>query len=147
MPQNTSPECSPVVANVGVPHPVMRAHELASVFNGVVVRLFVREDETCWVSAASTALLAGCPLPELLSSIDLCDLSHEGVTLEAPQAANLYCGPLPVISAAAFSHLVDTLPALSEMADELDCEVFAAFHRGVMNLRNRQNGRFDARAA
>lgn len=87
------------------------------------------------ISAVSIALLAGCPLPELLSCIEPGDFSHEAVTLGVPETARLYSDPLPVISSTAFSHLVDTQPLLMEMSDEFDREVFAAFHHKVLAIR------------
>lgn len=123
--------------NEADPHDSTPAHELAVVIRGVVVRMFVRRDETCWVSASSMARLLGVDPVALCAEFALDDLSwmtsrHDGVEPGSDRLVSI-----PVISAQSVHGLIAQHPALAELADELNAEVFGVFHDKITLMRAR----------
>lgn len=123
--------------NEADPHDSTPAHELAVVIRGVVVRMFVRRDETCWVSAGSLARLLGVDPVALCAEFALDDLSWMTSRHDHIEPSNDRRLSIPVISAQGVHELVAQHPALAELTDDLNAEVFSVFHDKITLMRAR----------
>lgn len=113
------------------------AHESAVVIHAVVVRMFIRKDETCWVSASSIARLVGVDPVALCAEFALDDLAWMASRHDHIEPRNDVRLSIPVISARGVHSMASRYPALAELADELNAEVFGVFHDRVMLMRAR----------
>lgn len=111
------------------------AHEFAVVIRSVVVRMFIRHDETCWISAGSIARLVQADALALCAEFPLGDLAWIASRHDHVDPHNDVRLSTPVISARAFSEMGGRYPVLGTISGELNSEVFAAFHERVMRMR------------